>query len=52
MRTWTVRIYWERDFQADDEGGALMQVDASFDLMSEARCELNGPEEEEDSDGS
>ncbi len=47
MKTYTVRIIWERDFQADDEGDALLQADLSFNLMDEARCELNGPDEEE-----
>jgi hypothetical protein len=44
---WTVRVSWECEVEAEDEGYALMDADGMFNFMSEARAELNEPEEED-----
>jgi hypothetical protein len=50
MRKWRISVNWEREYECDDEGDALMQADSDFDLMSEARSEEVDPEEEEESE--
>jgi hypothetical protein len=43
MRKWIVSFSFNKEYEADDEGDALMQADADFNLMSEARAELQEP---------
>ena len=50
MRKWRILVNWEREYECDDEGDALMHADGDFDLMSEARSEEVDPEEEEESE--
>ena len=40
--------YWTEEYEADDEGDALMQADSDFDFMSEARVEEIFSEDAED----
>lgn len=39
MAKWSVSISWEKEYEAEDEGDALMQADRDFNLMSEATAE-------------
>jgi hypothetical protein len=48
MSKWRVSFSFDKEYEADDEGDALMQADADFNLMSEARAELQEPEESDD----
>ena len=46
MRKWRVSLYFDKEYEADDEGDALMQAYNEFSIMSDARAE----EIEEDED--
>jgi hypothetical protein len=39
MSKWRVSFSWNKEYEADDEGDALMQADVDFSVMSEARVE-------------
>lgn len=40
MSKWRVTVnYWTEEYEADDEGDALMQADSDFSFMNEARTE-------------
>ena len=39
MSKWIVSVNWQKEYEADDEGDALMQADGDFDLCGEARAE-------------
>jgi len=48
MSKWRVTVsFWTENYEADDEGDALMQADSDFSFMSEARCEELEEDEEE-----
>lgn len=45
MSKWRVSVEsWEREYEADDEGDALMQADMDFSMMSLARAEEIEPD--------
>jgi len=46
MAKWRVSFSYSKEFEADDEGDALMQADNDFSVMSEARAEEIIEEEE------
>jgi hypothetical protein len=49
MSKWKVSIdYWEKEYEADDEGDALMQAEGDFSVACEARAEEVFPEESDD----
>jgi len=48
MSKWRVSISWSREYEADDEGEALMQADGDCNFMGEARAEEIYPDEEEE----
>jgi hypothetical protein len=50
MSKWRISVNWEREYECDDEGDALMRADGDFDLMSEARSEEIDPDDAEESD--
>ena len=39
MSRWKVRVSWETEVEADDEGDALLQADLQFSFMSEAQAD-------------
>ncbi len=48
MTKWRVEVSWECEVEADNEGDALMQADQAFSMMSDARAEEIGPDEDQD----
>ena len=46
MSKYRVSFSFDREYEADDEGDALMQADADFNLMSDVRAELQEPEDD------
>lgn len=44
MRRWRISVNWEKEYETDDEGDALMRADSDFDMMREARSEEIDPE--------
>jgi hypothetical protein len=48
MGKWRVTVsFWTKDYEADDEGDALIKADMDFSFMSEARAEEIEDEEEQ-----
>ena len=45
MAKWRVSVnFWEQEYEADEEGDALLQASSDFDLIEEARAEEIGTE--------
>jgi hypothetical protein len=49
MRKFRVWFSFDKVYEADDEGDALMQADAEFNVMSNARSEELDTEDDHDS---